>query len=369
VSLVVRELTATAPGGVAVLSVAGAGALARVRALVPDPGRLVPPRLVLTELRGGGGAGELLDQALVFVEGEEACELHLHGCPPLVRRLIAELGGEPTELARPRTIEEEARERMLAAPSQACARMLLDQSEGALRRELEELLSIPADGVALRLEHLLERARRALVLERPPRVVLAGPANAGKSTLFNLLLGEERALVYSLAGTTRDALRGQAHLGDWAVELIDTAGERRLGGEKGGAAAVERAGQDIGRHLRAGADWICWLDPDPEAAPACEGADGGVVWTLFTSRSDEKPPELLAGCARPLSALSDPQAACALFQRSFLEVFSLPARAWTEGQGVPFTATLRRALGRAHAAWSKGAEAAGREILTGLISA
>jgi small GTP-binding protein len=59
---------------------------------------------------------------------------------------------------------------------------------------------------------------------RPTRLVFLGPPNTGKSTLFNLLVGESRALVSHLSGTTRDLIRATIHLKGWEVEMVDTAG-------------------------------------------------------------------------------------------------------------------------------------------------
>jgi tRNA modification GTPase len=79
-------------------------------------------------------------------------------------------------------------------------------------------------GVWHQVESLLIQLRERREIGRLPRVVLVGPPNAGKSSLFNALLGRDVAIVSAQAGTTRDYLSGRLRLGNQEVELIDTAG-------------------------------------------------------------------------------------------------------------------------------------------------
>src|SRR5512142_2760271 len=80
------------------------------------------------------------------------------------------------------------------------------------------------------------------------RVVLYGPVNAGKSTLFNALVGSSRALVDAEPGTTRDTLEARIELSGLAVTLVDTAGLRE------GAGRIEALGIERTREALRGAD-------------------------------------------------------------------------------------------------------------------
>lgn len=333
------ELTAAAPGAIRVLRLRGAGALEAVRRIAPRLGALgdapVLARLVV--------AGESLEEALVCRRGAHELELHLTGSEPLVQRVAAALGGwRRAEAAR--TLEERAWEELAHAPCEAAARILLDQARGALRRALEELPGLPEPERETRLAELCARGRRAARALRPTEVVLAGPANAGKSTLFNALLGEEQALVSPLPGTTRDALRASARLGPWPIALWDGAGERALpalADARGGlgpgeseprAEALEQAGQRLFRALRERAELVLWLEPctaPPRALP-----DRG--WVRLRTQADRLGPEQRVPGA--ISALLDPEGARRRVEQLFRARFELPESAWEPGAAVPFLA-------------------------------
>jgi tRNA modification GTPase len=238
----VRRLSADGRGAIAVVEVRGRGALERVKALASGTA-LAPGELRLLALRDGD---QVLDRALVAVLAEDELELHLHGNPSLVERVLAALGGE-TQSDTAQGLERAALELLADAPCEAAARLLLDQAEGALRRELELLLELPDEQARAGLDTLLERARVARFALRPARVLLRGPVNAGKSTLFNALHASERVLVSEQAGTTRDVVRERVQLGEWPVELWDTPGEREQGAPASRALELERAGLALAR--------------------------------------------------------------------------------------------------------------------------
>ena len=355
-SFVVRELTASVPGAVAVLELRGEGALAAARALAPGA-VLASGDLKRVELRAGT---ELLDEALCWADTSAHVELHLHGSPAVVGRIHAELRDRGGRRPGPeRTLEERAEELLAVAASEAAARTLLDQAEGALRRELEALLRCGGD--TGRVRALLRRARVMGHLSRPPRVVLAGPVNAGKSTLFNVLVGHERVVVHDELGTTRDAVREAARIGDYAIDLVDTAGERELGTAAGGVQRIERAGQILGRELRRSADLVLWLDPLGRG-PSRSAAEAARLRVLV-SRADGEAPRGPRGLPR-ISARERPEEARRVVAQIFHEALDLSLEPFEAGAAVPFEPAQIRALEQI----LRGDGAAGRESLESLLA-
>ena len=372
----VRCLTPVGPGGVAVVSMTGKHALGRLAELcggLPSPGRLV----LVHPLRDG----EVLDEALLVSIDEEHHELHLHGSPPLVEELLellgakrpdaesgnhvdcdpgaCDLGDGEHESAIPAIGPGVTRRLLGSALTDSGARLLLDRLEGSWGRTLDELARLEGDRLAARAGGLWRHGVAARRLWVPPRVLIVGPVNAGKSTLFNVLLGQGRTLVSSEAGTTRDAVHELTRLGAWPVELIDSAGERELargeapGGTPGetpaetpaealartpGAAGldVERAGQDRAQELARGADLLLRLEPADGPLPGTAPGDGRVVGLL--SRRDLAsggvPGEAVSAGWYPISAREDPTEVRGLLSRLLCERLELPPEPWIPGQGV-----------------------------------
>jgi tRNA modification GTPase len=237
----------------------------------------VPARrgLFVTRLDLGGGSLPVLVARFVTpasYTGEEAAEIHLPGNPWLVERVIADLASipgvrraEPGEfsarayLAGKLTLDQaEGVAATIAAQTEAqlaaargvlagrfgdAARAWADETAALLAlveagidfTDQEDVVAIaPADlarrvgSVAASIGEYLGSPAAESVSERP-RVLLVGPPNAGKSTLFNALLGHARAVVSAVAGTTRDALVEPLDLakdlpGAGVVDLIDAAG-------------------------------------------------------------------------------------------------------------------------------------------------
>ena len=314
---------ATAPGrsAVAVVRISGPATRDALAALM---GRLpAPRRATLAPLRDARTA---LDRALVLwfpspasFTGEDAAEFQIHGGRAVVAavlRALADVPGcrpaEPGEFTRRAFLNGkldlgavEGLADLIDAQTEAQRRQALRQLDGALGRWVEglreDLLAALAlaegaidfaeeddlvaafevelgqlvDGVSRRIAAELAREGRGLRLREGLAVAIAGPPNAGKSTLLNALAGREVAIVSSLAGTTRDALTVDLELGGYPVQLIDTAGLRDTDDP------LEREGIARARMRAASADLVLWLHAaDQPAVPVVDTA--GAVWTVAT---------------------------------------------------------------------------------------
>ncbi|ANU06747.1 tRNA uridine-5-carboxymethylaminomethyl(34) synthesis GTPase MnmE [Paraurantiacibacter namhicola] len=296
------------PSAIAVIRVTGPRALDALAAL----GCVAPDarRAGLRTLRGADGG--VLDHALVVVfpgpetaTGEDLVELHLHGGRAVIAAvslaleavdgLRPALPGEFTRRAfangRMDLAEAEGLADLLAAETELQRRVALDSASGGLSRRIEgwrddvlglsaqveavldfddedDVSDLPAGfGEAVRV--LAGQVRAAVAtptvehLREGFRVALAGPPNAGKSTLFNALLEEEAAIAARTAGTTRDVLLRNVALDGVPFTFVDMAGLRDDTSDEVEAIGVGRAGEEIAR-----ADLVLWLGEgeEPEGA-------------------------------------------------------------------------------------------------------
>ena len=241
-ALSVEELTPPGVGAVSVLKVTGKGALESVRSLTGSRA-LQPGDLRVLRLSDDG---EDLDEVLCLVVDAERVEIHLHGSPILIERVSQALGGSRPDDPERGDLKGDARTLLAQARGELAARILLDQAEGALTGRLVELSQLDEPGARAGLDELLKRSIALAPALLTPRVILAGPPNAGKSTLFNALVGSERAITSDEPGTTRDVVVGYASLGGVEYELLDTAGVREVAGGGGRRRGTEGAARSAG---------------------------------------------------------------------------------------------------------------------------
>jgi tRNA modification GTPase len=297
--------------------------LARVAPGLPDPAEPRRPYLTaITDL-----SGEPIDRGLVTLfaapasfTGEDAAELSVHGSPVVVETLLRTLGGagarparagEFTErafrLGKIDLVEAEAIRDLIESRTEAAARVSGIRVEGGLSSRLrearEDLLAAAAgltatidfaEDVGERLDPSvtarLVSARDSLarlaasyntgrLLAAGCRVAILGRPNAGKSTLFNALVGTARAIVTDVPGTTRDALEATVDVRGVPVELVDTAGLRETDDR------VERIGVERAREEAARAAAILyvfdasagWHDEDRRALDRLDGKSVTVI--------------------------------------------------------------------------------------------
>lgn len=272
---IVGIATAMGDGGVAIVRMSGASAVA-IFTLAFRAAKRLPPyedhRLMFGHMVDESGAN--VDEAMGVVmlapntyTREDVCELHTHGgyaAAGTAMRLLIALGARPAEAGeftrrafmngRIDLSQAEAVMGVIGARSQAALKseeaLLAGGASRFIKQAQEKLITLIAggeahidypdeideaeatDGLREGLTTLIVALtgavdeRGARILREGLRVALCGRPNAGKSTLFNALLGEERAIVTDVPGTTRDVLEGSLSLNGLNVQLLDTAGLR-----------------------------------------------------------------------------------------------------------------------------------------------
>jgi tRNA modification GTPase len=307
------------PAAIAVMRISGPDADSALQRL---SGRLPPARRAsLVSLHADG---KLLDRALALrfpgpgsATGEDLVELHLHGGRAVVAAVSSALAamvglrpaqpGEFTrrafETGRIDLAEAEGLADLLQSETQGQREAALALASGALSRRVAEwqteILHLSAAIEAIldfsdegevgegmpagwgeRLGNLA--AEISQLLSAPPverlrdgiRVVIAGPPNAGKSSLLNALIGREAAIISPVPGTTRDLVEAPASIAGTPFLLIDTAGLRETDD------VVEAIGVDKALSVMSFADLILWLG-GPDEAPSSEA-----IVILLQAKSD-----------------------------------------------------------------------------------
>lgn len=301
------------PCAIAIIRLSGRRALDAARMMT---GRALPePRLAALRQFRVPASGELIDEGLLLwfpseqsITGEPLVEFHCHGSLAVVRDLqlaLAEISGLRAAGAGDFTRRAFANGRMDLAAVEGLGDLLVAETAqqrraaiammgGALSRKVAawtgDIRRLAAqvearldfsdedDVVAAGALAGLQARTRALAdaigaeLAKPSaerlrdgvRVAIGGPPNAGKSTLFNALIGREAAIVSPIAGTTRDVIEASVALGGIPMVIADSAGLRDAGD------AVERIGVDRAAALLNAADIILWLG-DAAAQPDVSG--------------------------------------------------------------------------------------------------
>ena len=340
---------ATAPGegALAVLRLSGPRARGALEAMIkPRSAPLALKARYLHHLELVDAQGRALDEVLAAwmpgprsFTGEDLVEISTHGGPVTVRAILETLYGLGLKAAyageftfrawlngRLDLIQAEAVAELIHSRSEAARRLALQQLGGSLsrriaplrRRLLEQLRDLEAaidfaeediefvsrEAVAANLDllraemaELLAGAADGLLLREGITVALMGAPNVGKSSLFNALLGEERAIVTAEPGTTRDLLRETYQQAGLLFHVMDTAGLRDADGE------AERQGVARGTAAEATARLTLWICdgsrlPRPDEAQRLSGLRRGRD-LLLVNKAD------LPGCdAGPYAALA-----------------------------------------------------------------
>lgn len=337
------------PAAIGVIRISGTRAVEAAAALV---GPLPEVRHARLRRMVDPLSGEVLDEGLVVwfpagrsETGEDLVELHCHGSRAAIRAVEEALGRQPgvrmaqageftrraflngkTDLARIEGLSD-----LIHAETAPQRRAAMAMMGGALSRKIavwaDQLARLAArmeavldfsdegdvDETALRDD--IVRAMAALARElshelgRPSaerlkqgiRLVIAGPPNAGKSTLLNALVGRDAAIVSSIAGTTRDVIEVPVALNGIPFLIADTAGLHEAGNDP-----IEAIGMERAKDMLDAADIVLWLGPKTqrpsihgivlpisakadlaEHATAAAAAAGGPEALLLSARTGE----------------------------------------------------------------------------------
>jgi tRNA modification GTPase len=299
---IVALATPTGRSGIGLIRLSGGDAVAIVRKLVGKSEFSPKPRHATLKQLNDPATGEVIDESIVTYfkaphsfTGEDTIEISCHGSPVLLRQIIeiclrldARMA-EPGEFSlralangRMDLAEAEAIRDLIDAQTMASARQAVRQLRGEFSNELQpikdelldvivvlestlefvedDLPEVQSENLKTRLRKIEEDIARIAstfqagkLIREGLKVALVGRPNVGKSSLFNMLLGSERAIVTEIAGTTRDQLHERFVIDNIPVSLIDTAGLRET------TDTVESIGVERSRRTMADADLVVMM--------------------------------------------------------------------------------------------------------------
>ena len=364
----VTLLTPRGTGAIATLAVIGPNAWAIVKShFRPVNGKTLPVSPLLDQFWFGTLGDGVADEVIVAVKSDapEPCfEVHCHGGQRVVRwltQLFVTSGCVEIPPCQPTTPGFDARAvtPLTLALTVRTASVILDQYHGAFRNAVQEILTHQS---SQQLEQLSRFAFLGQHLVSPWKVVIAGPPNVGKSSLINALVGYQRSVVATVAGTTRDAVTVTIALDGWPVELTDTAGLRHA------TELLESSGIDRARQRMANADLVVWVVDATEHNPIWPESLTSCPWLYVVNKTDQPPSwDFTAALVElhPISATTG--AGIQLLATNIIRTLipHMPA----PGEAVPFTPQLAERIHRAFQHFHTGNKSAALAALTSCLNA
>ena len=271
---IVAIATPPGRGGIGVVRISGPASLAIAQSMLERPDPLQPRHATLARIRGIDEVIATFFAAPHSYTGQDVVEISAHGSPVVLRAILDVATAAGARLAEPGEftlraflegrldlIQSEAVADLIDAATPLQARTAFDQLEGTLTSRiagidaslfdltarLEASLDFPEEGyhfidasgiqpaltqIIAALDTLLADANRGRTIREGAHLVVAGRPNVGKSSIFNMLAGHDRAIVTAVAGTTRDLVSETVDLQGIPVVLVDTAGVRETDGRR-----------------------------------------------------------------------------------------------------------------------------------------
>ena len=307
---IVARASSPGLGGVGVIRISGSDTKAIATALLGK----IPENRFATKSSFIDESGNPLDHglALFFLgpasyTGEDTLELHCHGSPVVLDQVLKRVLRLGAGLARPGEFTEraflngkldlaqaESVADLINSQTQAAAKFALRSLSGVFSKEIDDLsrrietvrvlveatidfsdepvddlngdqLRLYITEISEKIRKTLDRSRPGLLLSQGATIVIAGPPNAGKSSLLNAFAGSEKAIVSPHAGTTRDLIEAHIDLGGIPVHMVDTAGLRTSDDD------IEAEGVRRARETIEAADLVlCVLDDSDPASSRFE---------------------------------------------------------------------------------------------------